>query len=335
MNRLLILSPAFHGIWQGVAASFQQLGYNVRAHLYDHNPTVLARAGYKLSRELPRYVGMDPEPRHRRSVTTRAVNVLRDTCPDAVLVIKGELLGRDFWDALDDSRARRLLWLYDDYRRVGFKPEFLERARTVASFSDSDVIRLRAQGVEAHYLPLGFDTGLVPVPATEASELVFAGARYPYRVHLLGALVAAGLPVRAYGREWSKHPIDRLRTWDPRRPHVPAGRELARPELYGLLAAAPAALNVHDGTQDGFNLRTFEACGVGGVQMTDRADVDRFYDVGSEVVVYRDSAELAELAQRAVTDVPWSDRIRAAARRRTLAHHTMRHRVDEMEAWWA
>lgn len=334
-KRLLLLSPAFHGIWQGLENALNELGYDVRTHLYDENPTPAARLRYKAQRELPRYLGFDPEPAHRRDVTSKAVAAIRALRPDFVVVVKGERLEHAFWDALDDSGAKRLLWLYDDYRRIGFRPELLARAGAVASFSASDVDRLRALGLRGHHLPLAFESGVVPVPPATTEGIVFAGARYPYRERLLRTMLDAGLPVRAYGRQWSHHPVDRVRTWDPRRPAIPAGRDLSRPHLYGHLRCAPAALNVHDGVQDGFNLRTFEACGVGGLQLIDRPDVSQFYDVGTEIAVYRSDEELIDLARRALRDPAWRSRMGAAALRRTHAHHTMTNRARELVTWWA
>ena len=59
------------------------------------------------------------------------------------------------------------------------------------------------------------------------------------------------------------------------------------------MAGARASLNLH-GDQDGFTMRTFEACGVGGLQIVDRADVDSLYDPGSELLVFNSTQELVE-----------------------------------------
>jgi spore maturation protein CgeB len=333
-RRLLLLSPAFHGIWNGLALAFSDLGYLVTPHLFDHHPSTTSRIRYKARRELPGYLGIDPEPAHRRAVTAAAVQALREHRPDFVLIVKGERLEDSFWDALDASRAKRLLWLYDDYRRIEFREEAIVRAGSVASFSHSDVERFNGLGVSAAHVPLAFDTTLRPQVQPPRAQVIFAGARYPYRERMLIELCAAGLPVRAFGREWSHHPVDRLRTWNPRRPAVPAGRDLHRAELYGHLRASAAALNVHDGVQDGFNLRTFEASGVGGVQLIDRSDVSSFYDIGTEVAVYTSHEELLALATRALSDPRWSNQIRTAARRRTLADHTMAHRARQLDLRW-
>ena len=141
------------------------------------------------------------------------------------------------------------------------------------------------------------------------------------------------MDVKAYGRAWSKHWWDRARTWSWHRPAIPSGRDLDRSHAYGVMAGARASLNLH-GDQDGFTMRTFEACGVGGLQIVDRADVDSLYDPGSELLVFNSTQELVELAERAGTEPQWAQAIAQAGRKRTLAEHTFAHRVQALEARW-
>ena len=58
------------------------------------------------------------------------------------------------------------------------------------------------------------------------------------------------------------------------------------------------------------------------------------FDVGSEVLVFGDDAELVEHARRALRDRAWADSVRRAGRARTLAHHTLVHRMREVERAW-
>lgn len=159
------------------------------------------------------------------------------------------------------------------------------------------------------------------------------GARYPARQEVLADLHARGIPVRAYGRDWSGHPVDRLRTWRVGTPSLPAERDVSRAAAYDVMAASAATLNLH-GDQDGFTMRTFEAAGVGAVQLIDRADVGDLYELGTEVLTWSSPDELAGLCARALADPVWSDSVRAAARARTLAEHTFDHRVAALEDAW-
>jgi spore maturation protein CgeB len=67
----------------------------------------------------------------------------------------------------------------------------------------------------------------------------------------------------------------------------------------------------------------------------DRADVAEFYDIGKETLVFEGEEQLVELAGRARRDRVWSERIRAAGRRRSLAEHTFAHRVARVDGLWA
>ena len=163
--------------------------------------------------------------------------------------------------------------------------------------------------------------------------MVFVGARYASRERILTMLDQAQVPVRAFGRDWSTHPVDRLRTWDWRRPDVPRGRDLTRDDAYREMAAGLATLNIH-GDQDGLTMRTFEASGVGGLQLVDRSDLGGLYEPGTELLTWETDDELVELCRRAAHDVDWADRIRQAGRRRTLAEHTFDHRVAVLAGAW-
>ncbi|MCS6711630.1 glycosyltransferase family 1 protein [Brachybacterium sp. EF45031] len=149
-------------------------------------------------------------------------------------------------------------------------------------------------------------------------------------------LAEAGVPVRVYGRDWSGAWQDRLRTWRWRTPGLPSGRDLGRADAYGVMAASAATLNIH-GDQDGFTIRTFETAGVGGVQLVDRTEVSRYYEPGVEVEVF-DGADgsdgIVEVTRRLLADPARAARMREAARRRTLAEHTLTHRAAQLTELW-
>lgn len=327
--RLLLVSPAFHGYWQPIADALTRRGYAVSTHLYDENSPA-DRVQIKVVHELPERFGAPARP--PTAHTRRALQALRAGPVEVLLVVKGDTLGPAFWDAARRV-PRRALWLYDELRRTGHTDESLAAAGPIASYSPLDVAALSDSGLEAIHVPLAHDAHL-PFEVRTAAEVVFVGACYPGREALLRYLARQGLPVRVYGRDWSSHPYDRLRTWRWRGLGLPVGRDLPRPQTYGVMAGAAAALNVH-GNQDGFTMRTFEAAGVGAVQLIDRVDVAMHYEPGVEVAVFSNAEEATELARRALTDTSWAEGIRAAGRRRTLAEHTFDHRVTALEELWS
>ncbi len=331
-TRVLVLSPAFHGYWRSLERALGDLGHDVRTVPYDEHRG-LTRLVAKVGHDLPERLG-GSDTRRRAVLGARARAAVLEHDPDVLVVVKGDAFDDAFWELLEDRRQRRVLWLYDELRRTGHDGRSLAAAGPIASYSPLDVAALTARGLPATHVPLAHDPDHPVGPAGAArEEVVFVGARYPSREATLGRLAAAGVPVRAYGRDWSSHPVDRLRTWRVGAPGLPAGRDLGRADAYGVMAGATATLNIH-GDQDGFTMRTFEACGIGAVQLLDRADVTLHYDPGTEVAVFTDADEAAELARRAATDRTWADGLRRAGRARTLAEHTFAHRARALESLW-
>jgi spore maturation protein CgeB len=333
-TRILLVAPAFHGYGDSIAGALRRAGHDVVVHAYDANVTLGAKLRTKLVHELPSRLGSrSGELARRRTLTARAVAAIVASGADVVITVKGDALGTDYWEAVDASGARQLLWLYDELARMDFDEAVLTSRPSIMSYSPRDVAALRDCGLRAGHVLDAFDhtVRFAPVPS---DEVVFIGARYPDRTRLLEALHERGVPVRAYGRDWSRHPFDRARTWQLSRPAVPSAREVDRSTAYALTAGAVAALNSHT-DQDGFTMRTFELPGTGSLQLIDRPDVETLYEPGREVLVFTDLDELAGLCERARTDRGWARGIAERGRARTLAEHTFDHRVPALEAAWA
>ncbi|GAB2974563.1 CgeB family protein [Nocardioides montaniterrae] len=326
--RLLLVSPGFHGYSRSMERAFRDRGHDVATHVYDDLPTFSAKVGHKLRHELPALAGADTHSRHAAVVTRSAVSALHSVRPDAVVVVKGDLLTDDFWDAV--GSLPRVLWLYDEIRRMRHSVDRLLTIGPLASYSLEDTTLLTEAGAVVRHVPGAFDPSLAPSSPVTTDDVVFIGARYPGRERTLVSLASAGVPVRAYGRDWSRHWYDRARTWDVRRPPVAAERDIALTEGYRVIAGARAAINLHE-RQDGFTMRTYEIPGVGGLQLIDRADVAPLYEPDVEVAVFSSVEEARDLASRAAVDHAWAGRIRESGRRRTLAEHTFAHRIAVLE----
>lgn len=332
-EKLLIISPAFHGYCHSIADGFRGLDYEVTVHRYDAFDTVKDKVRNKALYELPSKLGFDGQKAAEKAATSKALEVIEQVKPDKLIVIKADTLGDNFWQAVADRKVPYLLWLYDDLKRHRYTIEFLRSLPAVVSYARSEAESFAAEGINAHFVANGYDPKLAAFPTTRVPEIVFVGSRYENRETILLALKDAGLSVRAYGRGWSHHPFDRLRTWELKRPNLPAERDIPLHEAYRVQAAAAASLNVH-GLQAGLAMRTFEVPGMNGLQLIDRPDVAEFYEIGKEVLLYQSTEELIELCQHIIADPRWSDSIRAAGLKRSQAEHTFFHRAQSMDALW-
>lgn len=330
--KIMLVAPAFHGYSQSIARGFEVAGHDVVLHEYDHLDGFRAKLRHKALVELPAKLGLTATGDVR--VGAQTAQAIRDERPDVVIVVRGDHLDEVVHEAIDAVGARRILWLWDEVRRTGHTDASLDRFPQLISYSPLDTQAFRAAGRECIHVPNAFDHTMVPARRPQSNEILFIGARYPRREQLVADLVCAGVPVMTVGRSWSRHPFDRARTWEWRRPEVQSMRDVPRMQGYEMTAGAPAALNIHF-DQDGFTMKTFEAPGVGGVQLIDRPDVAEYYEPGTEVLVYESPEELVDLACRSITDDRWGDKIREAGQRRTLAEHTFVHSAREVAKLWA
>lgn len=333
-KRVLIVSPGFHGYYAAIARAFGELGYDVATVRYDAAATNKEKVWRKVRHELPSRLRGHDAHLSSEVVSQRTIQSLREAAPDLVLVVRGDVLTEEFWAEASRGGRPVAVWMYDEIRRTTFDPAMVAPHARLATYSAHDAEDLRGRGFDALHVPLGFDTtGGVSDTQLGTGEITFVGAPSPKRLGALRALQDHGMPVAAWGRGWSDHWVDRARTWRLASLGVPAGRDLPSEMTHAVMRNSAATLNIH-GDQDGFTMRTFEAAGVGAVQLIDRDDVTEFYEPGREVLVFRDEAELLDLGRQVLASPRDFAELRSRARRRTLAEHTLRHRAQTLETLW-
>ncbi|ROQ65162.1 spore maturation protein CgeB [Rathayibacter sp. PhB152] len=330
---VLVVSPVFHDYWRAIEAALVELGEDVVVHRYDDTAGVV-RLRDAVAHRFPR---SRLRRWSRRSETERAIRALRETSPRAVLVVKGDSLGDEWWAALAGGGAPVVLWLYDELVNMTFD---LERLRalasarvSIASYSPRDVATLRAAGIEATHVPDAFDSLLAWTPRPSAA-VTFIGARYPERERVLRELAAGGVDIEVFGRQWSRHPGDVVRTGRLRGAGLRAHGDVSRAAYYGAMAGSIATLAIHGTGHGGLSMRAFEAPGVGALALLDRPDIADHYEVDREVLVFDGREQLVEHVRHAQADPVWAHRVRDAAAARTRAEHTFVHRMRAVRALW-
>jgi hypothetical protein len=195
------------------------------------------------------------------------------------------------------------------------------------------VERFRDLGVDAEYFRIGFDPRVLDrlgrLPAEH--DVVFVGALNNVR-HRRGnqaiARAARALPLEVWGYD--------LRGWLP----WSTLRRRYRGEAWGIdmfrvLGSSRIALNRHIGVAGQYanNMRLYEATGVGALLLTDaKANLHELFDVGNEVLAYRDADDLVAQARAVLADEDARREIADAGQARTLRDHSYAVRMRELSA---
>jgi spore maturation protein CgeB len=333
-SRVVLVSPVFHGLHEAISLGLQQLGLQVHTVVYDARQGAVAKARGKLMVDAPAQLGIDTKARVMSRTTAAVHNGLSAIDYDILLVIKGDVLDQQLIADQAARGKRTVLWMYDAIVNTHHSVDSLTTYDTIASFSPSDVENFVQAGLNARFVPLAADQSYCrQAPITpRGPDVVFFGARYDQREGLLSRLDEHGFSLKAYGRDWSRHPRDRLRSLSWHRPDFPTATDLPRSNVSDVANQSVSVLNMHNRKQDGFNLRTFEVPGASGLQLIDRPDVAQFYEPGAEVIVYSSFEEAVAAIEHAKREPQWASKIRQAGWRRTQAEHLFSHRVAALLA---
>jgi spore maturation protein CgeB len=243
-----------------------------------------------------------------------------------------------------------------------FGPEFIRRFRTrvdtrvVNVFPDNPLWMIPFECIEAydvfftkeryalralqqaglrnlHYLPMYCVPSMHhPVTLTAAERerygapLSFVGSRYPYRERFVRELAA--YPLRLWGAGWHRAQDAQVRA-------MVAGGPVWGREKLCVYSGSTLSLNQHHPMNDivGVNTRTFELAAAGACQVVDfKEDLATLFKPGEELVAYRDLPDLKRQLDHHLAHPDEAAALGANARRRALAEHTLRHRIEEIAA---
>lgn len=150
-KKLLLVSPVFHGYWQGIAQAFKQRGYTVLPYCYDRLENAAHRVEHKLKIELadrrdPH--GLPGSRLHAQQVTARCAALVRSSRPDVVVTIKGDILQADYWQSIEEVGAKRITWFYDELRRMNVDEAGLQMRGPIATYSAIDAAAMAERGLD-------------------------------------------------------------------------------------------------------------------------------------------------------------------------------------------
>ncbi len=210
-----------------------------------------------------------------------------------------------------------------------FGPDMADTAALfdVVAYTDTGMLELHKRfdfQSTGTFLPLAATRGATARASTRIDRLAFVASATAHRRALLAQVTE---PIALFGPDWPKAP--------ELAHHIRDGRKIGGKELATIYAAHLGALNIrHEhNVINGLNQRHFAPYIVGTPVVADaQGDIERCFDPGHEIFIYRDAAELSAIQAELRTNPGKAREVGLAGQRRVLAHHTYAHRIETIAA---
>ena len=192
------------------------------------------------------------------------------------------------------------------------------------------VTRLRSAGIHSEYFRIGFDERVLNLLSSVQKDIdiSFVGGISRHHVNALPILehLALSTPIEFFGYGLATLPNNSPIAL---RHHG----EVWGLDMYRALARSRITINRHIKAAENYanNMRLYEATGVGTLLITDQKDnLCNLFNVGKEIVAYSSPQEAVELIRYYVDHPDEASEIAKAGKKRTLKHHTYKHRMEEL-----
>ncbi len=203
-----------------------------------------------------------------------------------------------------EAEAAPLAALYD---RVAHTDSALEARHRSLGFASPTL-----------WLPHAANPHRAAPPRRRAEAMVFIAAASPERRRIVENIVD---PISIYGPGWRDDPPAR---------HRLLGGRVAHRRLGSLYARHGASLNIRnaDNVLAGLNQRSFDPYLFGAAVVGDaQPDLERCFEIGSEVLSYRSVEELNAIHARVRREAGFAAAVAERGLARVLSQHTFAHRL--------
>jgi spore maturation protein CgeB len=346
--KVLLFAARFHGYQDAIGTALRQHGAEVALHSYRPFGDRVDLVSRLLGQALPR-CGVHTFVRgFQRAANARFLRLVRTLRPDLVLVVKGEVLTVETLRRAREISPGTVLqcWFMDMLRSYPQVEALIPCYDRFFTYSLSDQERQSQRYGHVEWLPLAFDPEVYRPRPLEASEVApevwmsFIGRVDRQRIEVLRPAVervqALGGTTAVFGGSspgigW----LRRVRRYDPFTLQQVTHRTLSAEHAARLYHRSRTCLNVHGAHvapeaagHIGHNMRFFEICGAGALQIVDRVHgSERLCEPGHDVLEYEGQEGLMEQLARALNDRELRTRIARNGHARALAHHTFAHRA--------
>ena len=173
------------------------------------------------------------------------------------------------------------------------------------------------EGARPLYLPEAANPDIHKASDIERTiDVSFVGQQYGNRQEIIDFICAAGIDVQAYGFGWPNGPLDTeamVELYSKSRINLGFGGVIGHTGAYCLKG------------------RDFEVPMSGGLYLTEyHPELERVYDIGREIVTYRDAGELLEKIRDLLAHPEKADSIRRMGFERALRDHSWEMRFEKI-----
>jgi Uncharacterized protein conserved in bacteria len=267
-------------------------------------------------------------------------HIINEFKPDLLLVIHGTFTPLHLVQYAKLKGAVTVLWLVEDPYEIDY-----HRGRMVETYDY--IFTTEKQAVKEYkrpnvfYLPWCCSPRIhnrLLFPPPYHSDFCMVGVAFPDRVRILNSIAPAiqNLNVKLIGN-WGEELVPELRKFI-----IPVICDFWEVQKY--YCGAKISLNIHrnptnppSGNSKGIpgtspNDRTYALAGSGAFQLVDnsRPDLWECFDIGCEMVVFNDSADLAAKINEYLQRPEMRESIAAAGQQRAYREHTFYHRLAEI-----
>lgn len=322
-KKVLLIGPNFFHYIDSIETALKKNGYEVNKVLYNESPIgIIERFLSIVLRSLTRRIKV-------RKFNKYLEGVFDSYCPDAVVVIKGNLIAKT--TLIKWSSIPRVLWMMDSIFSYKSTLDSAKYYSHIFCFENTDVEKLEKIGIFAKFLPLGVDENIF-YPCTvfdKDIDVLFVGTLYKTRKKYFDKLLLEhkNINIKVIGPLADrKHRILNylgLCINDARMEY----RNVNTDELVELYSRSRIIINMHHAQSIyGVNPRFFEIIACDSFQIVDKMPFIEDFFSGYDIVQYRDLSELTYMLESfANGEVTWF--VNKDLREFVLREHTMYNRV--------
>lgn len=329
-RKVLILGPTFFGYNYSIERAFRALGWQTEVMEYDEPIHPFTPKNMVLHKLFPHSRAL--REKSRRAFNALALQKAEIYRPDLIFIYNGDILESETVRRFRE-KSKVAVWMLDGAFRHPDSVAIAPEVDAYFCFENSDVEKLESFGVNASFLPQGYDPEVYyPLSLERDIDILFVGALYGYpeRIRLL-TLLAEQLGrqyiIKVYGRYKPifKNPLK----WMLReKRNIFMNKNVLPAEVNRLYNRAKVCINIHHAQSvEGANPKVFEICGAGAFQVVDyNPFIASIYPDNEVAMFHSDEDFLYKITESLSTDV--STR-REAAYQIVARYHTFEQRIRQ------